>query len=104
TKHLEKVFRVVAAVLDPAVSKQLSSLDVAPVDAVEPGGVHARDLARKLRRDALIGIEREDPVATEGQVLQGPAPLNPVRLERMLDDNGVVRFGNLCGPIGAACI
>ena len=93
-EHLEQVFRVVAAMPNPAIAEPLPPLDVHAVHARRGRGVQSAQLVDELRGQTLVGVEREDPVSFDRQLLERPPPLRRMGFERMIDDDGSVAFGN----------
>src|ERR1019366_9991873 len=85
-EHLEQILRVVATVADPLTAEDLAALQEDAIDTFEAGGTQGLNFAGKFRGDSLIGVERQDPFALEGQVCEGPLPLPCVGLERMAVD------------------
>ena len=88
-------------------AKDLSSLDVEPVDSLQAGFAIAEEvdkLLAQVRRKSLVGIEPEQPRRQGRHVLQRPVPLLHMAFERVRQHSCTTFSGYRNGAVCAAGI
>src|SRR2546423_420576 len=106
-EELQEVLRVIAAVFYPATPENLPSPHVIPAEPYRRSVLAAEDVSYLLpqfRRDALVGIKRQNPFVRNRHAAQSPVPLLGVTGEGVRHHLGPVLPGDFKCAVGAARI
>ena len=91
-----------AAVADPLVHEDGSFAQEKPGEIFRRRHEDRVDFIDEFRGKALVGIEIENPLTGQREVVESPIPLCRVVLEVMVRQGRAVHLGDFDGSIGAA--